>query len=241
VNYDGAFAVAREGSGWIFAVWLAPLPTATSWRAPWRIGCAPSELGAGVEADAVLRAEIGRGAKTKALAPSYARAASREASGRPPRLRAPRAQPTSFPMAPPASVPLAFSVMAYAYWSSRLVAEIQGKPAPSPADFGLFGEPFRPWDDRLDVLLRDMIRQMFAGLAKPTVGRAPPPAAALEALGIAWPTTVDETRRAFRRRAYELHPDRRPGDDGRHFVALCCARDLVLAVLEKSAGGGMTT
>jgi len=241
VSYDGAYSVAREGSGWIFAIWLAPLPTAGEWRPAWRTGRASSELAAGIEADAVLRAQIGRGAKTKAIDPGYARAAAREASGRPPRLRAHRAEPTAFQVAPQASVPLAFAAGAYAYWSSRLVAELRGMPAPSPADFGLFGEPIRPWDDRLDELLRDMIRQMLAGLAQPTVGRAPPPAAALERLGLEYPVTVEEVRRAFRRRALELHPDRRPGDDGRDFVALCCARDVVLAALEKNAGGGMTT
>jgi len=232
VSYDGAFSVAREGSGWIYAIWLAPLPTAGEWRPAWRVGCSPSELAAGIEADRALRAELRRDAKTKVLAPAFARAAARQHAGRPPRFRAPRAQPTSFQVAPQASVPLAFATGAYAYWSSRLVAEIQGKAAPSPADFGLFGEPIRPWPDAIDALLRDMIRQMLAGLAQPTVGRATPPAAALEALGIEWPTTSDETRRAFRRRALELHPDRRPGDDGRDFVALCVARDVVLAAVE---------
>jgi len=244
VNYDGAFSTARDGSGWIFAIWLAPLPSATEWLPAWRMGCAPSELAAGVEADAILRAQLGRGAAVKAIDPAFARAAAREADGRPPRLRVPRAEPAAIragrrgphvEVAGESAHRASSGVdpIAFAFWIGRIFAELTGKPAPTPGAYGLGTEPSRPWGDAVEATLRDMARALLAIQVLP--------AAALEVLGLAsMPATIADVKSAFRARALVCHPDR-PGGDARAFVALVRARDEVIASLEKNAGGGMTT
>jgi len=179
--------------------WTTPLSTGQVLQSGYESGHPRAHEQAEIDADDALRARLGEGIETRRVDDSFARAAFREARGAAPNWRAPR------PPKRRSAIPRGFS-----------------RPWAMPAR-EYFG---RLWlgDDVASAEMRERLRDLASG--RLSVAAVAP---ALAALGLGSSATEADVRRAYRRLALELHPDR--GGSFAAFVELSRARDCALAAV----------